>query len=816
MRHLFLAATISAFGVAAATANTYTVTSTADAGAGTLRQAILDANTNPGADTIAFNITGSGVHTIQPATDYPAFTESVTIDGYTQSGSIANTNGPGLPDNSVHQIEIDGTNTSGANGGFVLSFAAFTTPLQFTARGLVINRAKSTALFVSGSFASGHIEGCFLGTDPTGLISLPNVYGIDIEGSTNVTIGGTSPAQRNVISGNSFYQISFGCLSAGGTGHVVAGNFIGPDATGTAAPTPVQVNVRGMGFCFSVDHVTVGGATAAERNVVSANLGNGIGISSGEGSIGVHDIVVKGNYIGTDLTGTLPLGNFYGIGVNSPGNSILDNVIAASTADGVYVSDADGTIIRGNFIGTDPTSTRRLGNAFNGIHIIANNVLVGGLGDGDANVIAYNGTITPGTGNGVRLEGVTVGNAIRGNSIHDNLGIGIAYGFNGPTPNDDGDADTGANGMQNFPVLKSVGPALADRTEAGTEIQGVLHSTPSTIFDLDFYANDACVRFPKDYLEGRTYLGSGQVTTDGSGKGTFDVTVPGGLAAGERVSATATDPAGSTSEFSQRLPFAITPASAPPAGGASLTIAGTDFEPGAGVVIGGLAATGVSVNNFNQITATAPVLPAGSLNDVVVTNPDLTIGTLEKGFVADFLDVPPAQQFYSYVTTLVTNAITVGVGGGNYGVDASTLRQQMAVFLMKAEHGLCYTPPPCTTPVFTDVPCSSNFAPWINELVAENITGGCGNGNYCPTSPVLRQQMAVFLLKTEHGSSYTPPACSTPVFGDVPCSSNFAPWIDQLVAENVTGGCGGGNYCPSLAANRGQMATFLVKAFHLQ
>ena len=89
-----------------------------------------------------------------------------------------------MPDNSVHRIEIDGTNTSGANGGFVLSFAAFTTPLQFTARGLVINRAKSTALFVSGSFASGHIEGCFIGTDPTGLTSLPNVYGIYFEGST--------------------------------------------------------------------------------------------------------------------------------------------------------------------------------------------------------------------------------------------------------------------------------------------------------------------------------------------------------------------------------------------------------------------------------------------------------------------------------------------------------------------------------------------------------------------------------------------------------------------------------------------------------
>jgi hypothetical protein len=139
----------------------------------------------------------------------------------------------------------------------------------------------------------------------------------------------------------------------------------------------------------------------------------------------------------------------------------------------------------------------------------------------------------------------------------------------------------------------------------------------------------------------------------------------------------------------------------------------------------------------------------------------------------------------------------------------------MAVFLLKAEHGLCYTPPSCTTQMFGDVPCSSNFAPWINELVTEGITGGCGGGNFCPMSPVLRQQMAVFLLKTEHGASYVPPAC-TGQFLDVPCPSQFADWIERLAAENITGGCGGGNYCPTATANRGQMATFVSKTFNLQ
>jgi hypothetical protein len=139
----------------------------------------------------------------------------------------------------------------------------------------------------------------------------------------------------------------------------------------------------------------------------------------------------------------------------------------------------------------------------------------------------------------------------------------------------------------------------------------------------------------------------------------------------------------------------------------------------------------------------------------------------------------------------------------------------MAVFILKAEHGSTYAPPPCAG-VFADVACPGDFAvDWIERLYAEGITGGCGGNDYCPTNPVTRAQMAVFLLKGQHGSAYVPPGC-TGLFADVPCPAGFAVnWIEQLSNEGITGGCGGGDYCPDASVTRGQMAVFLTKTFGL-
>ena len=180
-----------------------------------------------------------------------------------------------------------------------------------------------------------------------------------------------------------------------------------------------------------------------------------------------------------------------------------------------------------------------------------------------------------------------------------------------------------------------------------------------------------------------------------------------------------------------------------------------------------------------------------------------------------FSDVPPTHHFWPFVEAIAAAGITGGCGGTGFCPDSSATRQEMAVFLLAAKEGSGYAPPPCTTPRFNDVPCSSPFAPWIDELASRGITAGCGGGNFCPTDPVTRAQMAVFLLGTRQGTGYTPPACTTPRFSDVPCSSPFAPWIDEVAARGITAGCGGGNYCPTDAVTRAQMSVFLAGTFGL-
>jgi hypothetical protein len=259
--------------------------------------------------------------------------------------------------------------------------------------------------------------------------------------------------------------------------------------------------------------------------------------------------------------------------------------------------------------------------------------------------------------------------------------------------------------------------------------------------------------------------------------------------------------------------FQITPPSGAAAGGSGMDITGSGYVAGATVTVGGAAAT-AAVLDPGTIAAEAPPLSPGTLNDLTVTNPDTSSVTVPQAWLADFLDVPQPDIFHPFVERIFRLGITAGCGGGNFCRNDAVTRQQMAVFLIKAENGPGYVPPACSG-LFADAPCPGLFTDWIEQLAAEGITAGCGGGNFCPNSPVTRQQMAVFLLKAEHGAGYLPAACAG-IFGDAACPGPFTDWIEQLAAEGITGGCGGGNFCPASPATRGQMAVFLTKAFHIQ
>lgn len=180
-----------------------------------------------------------------------------------------------------------------------------------------------------------------------------------------------------------------------------------------------------------------------------------------------------------------------------------------------------------------------------------------------------------------------------------------------------------------------------------------------------------------------------------------------------------------------------------------------------------------------------------------------------------FSDVSLNYWAWNYIEGLYASGITSGCTANplNYCPENEVTRAQMAVFLLRGIHGASYTPPAVGISTgFADVPNSYWAAAWVKQFAAEGITSGCGNGNFCPDAPVTRAQMAIFLLKTKHGVFYTPPP-ATGVFTDVPVGYWADSWIEQLAAEGITGGCGGGNYCPDAPVTRAQMAIFLVKTF---
>jgi hypothetical protein len=569
-----------------------TVSGTNDSGGGSLRECVEVANGNPGGDTIQFNIPGTGVHTIRLLSTLNV-TDPVRIEGYSQpkndgSGGRASPNT--LPDgnNAVLLIELDG----GGGNFSALSFTAGGS--NSSVRGLVINRFPSSPAIVMQT-TSNVVEGCFIGTDATGTVALGNGGGVRMFFSPGTRIGGATAAARNIISGNLGIGVQ---IDVNSTGNLVQGNFIGTDATGTNALANANEGIFiNNGAHFSV----IGGSSVGARNIIAGN-GNASGINAANTS----GLIIQGNFIGTDVTGTKLLPVAHGVFLLNGSGLIGGPSVTPGAPPGNVINAANfgitmsaNSVVQGNLIGTDATGTRDFGGTADGITIYVSNCTIGGtnagagnvisgfaqhgiaFGGGTNNVIQGNriGTDITGTrpipngsfgislistrdnvigpGNVIAFNGrdginsqssLEINNRITANSIFGNgsgsLDLGVDLGVNGANANDAGDTDDGPNHLQNCPVLTDVTTSLA-----GITLQGFLSSAPNTSYTVEFFANDICEA--SQFCEGQTFIGSTNLTTDASGTNVFSVTYAGaGVSSRFQASATATDPAGNTSEFS--------------------------------------------------------------------------------------------------------------------------------------------------------------------------------------------------------------------------------------------------------------------------
>jgi hypothetical protein len=578
-----LSSVLLVIAASSAQAATFTVTNTNDSGLGSLRQAILDANANSGTDTIAFNLPGAAPHTIQPAafSVLPTITDPVIVDGTTQPDFV------GMP-----VIELDGSLNSHSNTAGLRIAAG-----SSVVRGLIINR------FFWGirvdSPGNNLIEGNFIGTDVTGMVARGNSFtGVIIVDSPSNTIGGTTPQARNIISGNG---VGIKLLRSNAQGNVIQGNYIGTDLSGSVA---LGNRTHGVEIVSSFN--TIGGTAPGAGNLIS---GNGRGyVSPADGEIRIFysmGNLIQGNFLGTDVTGTVALGDRSSgifmlggtnntVGGTAPG---ARNLISGN-GNGIEMLSGIGNIIEGNFIGTDVMGTGGLGN-HRGITLSnSNDNIIGGAVPEAGNVISANavginlssnstrnvvlgnliGTDVSGTSdlgnefdgvnffdgapnnriggstwesgnviafngrNGLTLSSQT-GNGILSNSIFSNGALGIELGLDGVTLNDLGDLDSGPNNFQNFPVLSSA------TVSGSTIIEGSLNSRPDTEFQLQFFSNAECD--PSGHGEGETFLDSIVLTTDSNGDASFVASFPDAASPGQFITATATDPDNNTSEFSQ-------------------------------------------------------------------------------------------------------------------------------------------------------------------------------------------------------------------------------------------------------------------------
>jgi len=516
-------------------------------GCGSLRAAILDANSSPGADVIVFQSgTFDQIPTVQISTPLPAFTEALTID----AGQAANVCGSGAsgdpepadfsPQALVKVQVMSNNNVSDAvtvgNSGCVV-------------RNFVVNRVGN-GVHVSGGSQS-IVERNFIGVNTGGTdVSQNSNRGVFIDNSARNTVGGSGQA-TNVISGNT---VGVDINGANANDNVVRFNNIGASASGLTAFGNRANDVR---ITNGASRNRIGGSVASGvDNLIYGSAGDGVIILSGTANL------VQGNWFQVNQ------GN--GVGIGSSSNTVggsglsLANLIWSSALNGVDIDGAAtlSNVVQGNLIGLvfDQNNNPVDGGRHNNGHGIAitNNALSNAIGASTdvnaANFIAFN------LGDGVSVVAGT-GNSILINSIFSNVGLGIDLGNDGRDINDDKDPDSGANGKQNYPVLVAANITtasarpLADVSPASTvSITVSLNSTPSQNFDIKFYHCSNPCSASGDQFAGciPRFLGTRTVTTgaDGNVSQEFSFDLGSGVSTGFLNASAMNTATGSTSEFS--------------------------------------------------------------------------------------------------------------------------------------------------------------------------------------------------------------------------------------------------------------------------
>ncbi len=569
-------------------ATIFTVTTTADSGPGSLRQALTDAYTPAPSHTINFNIPTSdagynsttGVWTITPLSTLPYIINSnVIIDGNTQTTNQGNTNpngpeimlfGNGTIDYGlfifnasnciisgliiskfIYGVEIAGNlaRNNQVRGNYIGTNYNASDTLGNNIGVEILGGPKHNV--IGGTVAAYHnivsgnnhigirianadsniIAGNYVGVDRTGAYSLRNYDGISVEGTSKYNIiGSYSVAGRNLVSGNVAYGIPV--FGAGCNNNTIIGNYIGTDVTGTIAIP----NTYGVLFDDGASFNLLGGRKAGAGNLISGNSGYGVFIYNNS----TNSDTVRGNLIGTQANGTQALPNINGVVIDGiPRYNVVDsNVISGNLQQGIVIhaTGTDYNVITRNYIGTDITGQTAIPNQIDGIRIgegPQHNLIGGSLTNG--NIIANNG------GNGVTI--MTEGdyfNIISANSIHHNSLLGIDLYPAGVTANDAGDGDTGPNFGMNYPVITQ---ADYNSVSGNFLIAGTIDTPSTNTVNIDLYKSDNNI---SGYGQGEKYLTS--ITPDATGN--FNVVVVTGIWGGDKVTATATDAQGNTSEFS--------------------------------------------------------------------------------------------------------------------------------------------------------------------------------------------------------------------------------------------------------------------------